>query len=141
VNALVSKNLAIENNWYSGDANILTYSLEELLGTKLRALYQRKKGRDLYDLWVVSKTYPELDHQKVIDTFIKYLEFEDLRVTRAQMESNLAAKREDPVFMNDIFELLSGQQANHYTHEEAFLVVQKNFIQRLVGKPWEKEKT
>jgi len=26
--------------------------LEELLGTKLRALYQRRKGRDLFDLAV-----------------------------------------------------------------------------------------
>ena len=29
---------------------IQTYQLDELLGTKVRALYQRKKGRDLFDL-------------------------------------------------------------------------------------------
>ena len=33
----------------SGKCEITTYSLNELLGTKLRALYQRKKGRDLFD--------------------------------------------------------------------------------------------
>jgi predicted nucleotidyltransferase component of viral defense system len=30
--------------------------IEELLGAKLRALYQRKKGRDLYDLWLALTT-------------------------------------------------------------------------------------
>ncbi len=34
---------AIKSRWFTGNTTILTYSLEELLGTKLRALYQRKK--------------------------------------------------------------------------------------------------
>lgn len=38
------------NSWFSGRSELTTYALEELLGTKLRALYQRKKGRDLFDL-------------------------------------------------------------------------------------------
>ncbi len=36
--------------WYAGEADVLTFAPEELLGTKLRALYQRAKGRDLFDL-------------------------------------------------------------------------------------------
>lgn len=40
----------IDSPWHSGAADVLTYEPEELLGTKLRALYQRKKGRDLFDL-------------------------------------------------------------------------------------------
>jgi len=40
----------IESKWYSGKAEIRTYNINELLGTKLRALYQRSKGRDLFDL-------------------------------------------------------------------------------------------
>src|SRR5262245_30058626 len=42
--------LRVENPWFSGESEIVTFELEELLGTKLRALYQRKKGRDLFDL-------------------------------------------------------------------------------------------
>lgn len=34
----------------AGDAGS-HFARPELLGTKLRALYQRKKGRDLFDLW------------------------------------------------------------------------------------------
>ncbi|MBM4319451.1 MAG: nucleotidyl transferase AbiEii/AbiGii toxin family protein, partial [Deltaproteobacteria bacterium] len=38
----------VENPWFSGAADVATYALDELLSTKLRALYQRKKGRDLF---------------------------------------------------------------------------------------------
>jgi predicted nucleotidyltransferase component of viral defense system len=42
----------VDDPWYSGQAEIGIYGIEELLWTKLRALYQRKKGRDLFDLWL-----------------------------------------------------------------------------------------
>jgi len=42
---------AVDSRWFSGSASILTYHLDKLLGTKVRALYQRKKVRDLFDLW------------------------------------------------------------------------------------------
>ena len=45
------RQFSVESRWFSGGATILTYRLDELLGTKVRALYQRKKGRDLFDLW------------------------------------------------------------------------------------------
>ena len=41
----------IENTWVNGTCKLITYEAEEMLGTKLRALYQRKKGRDLFDLF------------------------------------------------------------------------------------------
>jgi predicted nucleotidyltransferase component of viral defense system len=40
----------VKNSWFSGSANIETFSNEEILATKLRALLQRDKGRDLIDL-------------------------------------------------------------------------------------------
>ena len=40
----------IESRWFTEQTTIKTYQLEELMGTKLRALYQRLKGRDLFDL-------------------------------------------------------------------------------------------
>jgi len=42
----------VDSTWFKGNGLIHTYCLPELLGTKLRALYQRKKGRDLFDLYV-----------------------------------------------------------------------------------------
>ena len=47
---LQKETFSVDNPWYQGSAEVTTYLPEELLGTKLRALYQRKKGRDLFDL-------------------------------------------------------------------------------------------
>lgn len=46
----VSFPFEVDNEWFSGKCEIRTYNINELLGTKLRALYQRSKGRDLFDL-------------------------------------------------------------------------------------------
>ena len=37
------RDFSIDTRWFNGTAKIQTYKLEELLGTKLRALYQRRK--------------------------------------------------------------------------------------------------
>lgn len=48
---LVRVPLEVDNQWFRGRADVATFAIDELLGTKLRALYQRRKGRDLFDLW------------------------------------------------------------------------------------------
>lgn len=55
---LVRRPFIVDNGWFRGSAEITTYELDELLATKLRALYQRKKGRDLFDLWSASRRSP-----------------------------------------------------------------------------------
>ena len=42
----------VTSNWWSGQADVHTFSPAELVATKIRALYQRRKGRDLYDMWL-----------------------------------------------------------------------------------------
>jgi predicted nucleotidyltransferase component of viral defense system len=37
----------VESAWFTGSAEVLTFSSAELLATKIRALYQRSKGRYL----------------------------------------------------------------------------------------------
>jgi len=59
------------NRWFSGKACIKTYQLEELMGTKFRALYQRAKGRDLYDLWMAI-TQLGVDCEKILEVFKYY---------------------------------------------------------------------
>jgi hypothetical protein len=41
---------AVENGWYRGDAEIASFAPGEMFGTKLRAVLQRNKNRDLFDL-------------------------------------------------------------------------------------------
>lgn len=44
------KTFSVQSPWFTGSAEVMTYAIGEILGTKLRALYQRRKGRDLFDL-------------------------------------------------------------------------------------------
>jgi predicted nucleotidyltransferase component of viral defense system len=96
----------VESRWFSGACSIHTYMLDELLGTKLRALYQRKAGRDLFDLATALKS-PEVNPGRVVETFLRYMEHEGRRIARAEFEENLAAKMEDPEFLEDISPLLA----------------------------------
>lgn len=99
------KPFSVKSGWFTGDTQITTYSLNELIATKLRALYQRKKGRDLFDLWVVLGS-PELNIDKVIKAFTHYLDFEKKKIPRSTFEENFEAKLTLPVFLDDIKPLL-----------------------------------
>ena len=96
----------VSNPWFGGVVDIPTFELDELLGTKLRALYQRRKGRDLFDLHQAGRQEGvELD--RVIEVFEAYLERQGLEVTRAALEDNLLAKVEDRHFRADVIPLLA----------------------------------
>jgi predicted nucleotidyltransferase component of viral defense system len=91
---------SIESLLFKGKANITTYKLEELLGTKMRALYQRSKGRDLYDLYKFLATY-HLNTDQIIQCYKMYIEFslrdrEKHPPTKKQFENNLKEKLKLP---------------------------------------------
>lgn len=91
----------VSSRWFSGEATIQTYTLDELLGTKLRALYQRCKGRDLFDIWLgltVGKANPE----KIITAFRKYTAHEGLNISQKEFLINLDQKARLREFMEDI---------------------------------------
>jgi predicted nucleotidyltransferase component of viral defense system len=54
----------VTNPWFTGKADIATFSTEEILATKLRTLLQRDKGRDLIDLAHMHVTIKNLDARK-----------------------------------------------------------------------------
>jgi predicted nucleotidyltransferase component of viral defense system len=75
---------AVRSRWFEGEAEVTTYALEELLGTKLRALYQRKKGRDLFDL-AHALTAHGPDPAKVVACFHRYLKEGGHAISRAEL--------------------------------------------------------
>jgi len=102
---IIEKKFGVQSDWFKGESVIKTYTLEELLGTKLRALYQRRKGRDLFDLWV-GLGMKGTDAGKIAKAFKRYLEFEDARITGAMFKKNLEAKMESDHFHSDLKPLL-----------------------------------
>lgn len=77
---LQKHNLNVELRWFSGSAAVSTYAVEELLATKLRALYQRRKGRDLFDLAAAMREIRP-DTAVIVDLFQHYMREEGQRVT------------------------------------------------------------
>jgi len=97
----------VENRWFSGNVDIQTFSDEELLATKLRALLQRRKGRDLIDLSHALTTCTALDVQKLVDLFGRYREATETVISRAQAEQRMFERLADRNFMADVLPLLA----------------------------------
>lgn len=123
----------VSSRWFSGSASIPTYHLEELLATKVRALYQRKKGRDLFDLWTASRT-TDVQLKRVIFCFLRYMEHEDHRVSRAEFEQNLIEKFDDPRFLDDIGPLVIADSG--WDSERAAKFALDEMAILIPGEPW-----
>jgi predicted nucleotidyltransferase component of viral defense system len=130
---LVKMRFDVRSRWFRGSCEITTYALDELLGTKLRALYQRKAGRDLFDLAVALAT-PMADAQRIVTAFLQYMEHDGHAITRALFEQNLAEKMGDPDFLADISPLLSADHTWDPAVEAP--LVSRRLIERLPGEPW-----
>jgi len=121
--------LSVDNSWYQGRAEINMYQPEELLGTKLRALYQRKKGRDLFDLYYALQNL-DLDIEKIVACFYKYMEHEENNApTAREYELNLEEKIQDDEFTGDITALL--RPDIEYDQQVAYDYLLANLIHRI----------
>jgi predicted nucleotidyltransferase component of viral defense system len=133
VYGLEQRGFAVSSRWFNGFANVKTYPLDELLGTKLRALYQRKKGRDLFDLFIASRR-AEVDPARVVACFERYLAHDGHRVTRAEFEQNLREKLADDAFLTDVLPLVSPDVT--WNVDDAARYVLEDVLPRLPGDPW-----
>lgn len=97
---MANKHFAVASRWYTGQAEIPMYYLDELLATKLRALYQRRKGRDLFDLGLALRTLP-VNVQRLCEVFRTYMAAEGHSVTAANLRANLEGKLKHPGFLGD----------------------------------------
>lgn len=128
VNGLYSVTFKVTSRWFNGESALTTYSLEELLGSKLRALYQRKKGRDLFDLWYCLANRP-LDDQVIIRTFESLMENVGHSITQKAYITNMNNKIEDPDFSGDLTGLL--HVGTPFDLTEAWRMVADRLISRL----------
>ena len=127
---------SVDSRWYLGMADITTFELDELLATKLRALYQRRKGRDLFDL-ALGLADERSDAERIVAGFGEYMEREGGAVTRAMFERNLAGKIGDAQFNADMSALL--RPGFEWRPVEAAQTVSERLIPLLPGEPWKGE--
>lgn len=128
--------LSVDNPWFSGGCKVLSFQPNELLATKLRALYQRRKGRDLFDLWLCLNNNL-IEPEKVVACFLEYMQRSNNPVSRAQFEANLHKKRTDKAFLNDIYPLL--RPGLEYDSTAALDIVRRALIGILPGDPWREQ--
>lgn len=120
---------AVTSDWFTGNTTIRTYNIHELLGTKLRALYQRKKGRDLFDL-DFSRLKLDLNTDQIITSFNEYMRFSTGQIpTKREFELNLSEKELDSDFIGDMEGLL--RVGVGYNQEEAFVWIRENILDNL----------
>jgi predicted nucleotidyltransferase component of viral defense system len=104
------------------------YDLHEMLGTKMRALFQRKRGRDLFDLyWAL--TSAKVDPALVIESFLHYLHQQGNRARRAEFVAILDSHLGDRGFCNDMNQLLRTDLS--YDPQKAGPVVRERLLSLL----------
>ena len=123
----------VDNPWFSGQSDATTYRIEELLGTKLRALYQRRKGRDLFDIWH-ALAGGKVDIDVLIGCFNRYMRAGGHTVSRALFEANLEEKAHRVDFRGDMDGLLA--PGIDWDFDAALQFVLQEIVSRLPGEPW-----
>ena len=133
----VRRSYSVRSRWFERTATIRTFELDELLATKLRTLYQRKKGRDLFDL-MAGLEDGRSDPQRIAQTFRSYMELEKRPPPRAMFEQNLDGKLRDPSFGSDMSGLLA--VGREWDVVAAARVVTERLLSRLPGEAWQGRK-
>ncbi len=125
----------ISSSWYTAKTNITSFEPEELFGTKLRALLQRRKNRDLFDLNEGLKQL-SINTDKLITCFEHYLALEGKPISRAIAEQRMLEKLSRSL-IEDIAPLLpAGITFGEDDAITAFGTIWLELITRIKGEPW-----
>jgi predicted nucleotidyltransferase component of viral defense system len=119
---------AVTSRWFTGSALLTTYTLEELMATKLRALYQRRKGRDLFDLWMVLSS-TSAEPSRIIKLFQKYMVMEGHSISCAEFLANMEAKLAHGRFLGDVDPQIRAGVL--YDPQVAYTLVTRELLHRL----------
>ena len=125
----------VDNPWFTGQSNVTSFAAEELFGTKLRALLQRRKSRDLFDL-SEGLLQLNLDLDKMIQCFDHYLNLEGTLISRAAAEQRLLERFERSL-TEDIAALLPAGAT--FSDEDAIDAIGRvwfRLLTRLRGESW-----
>lgn len=130
----------MNSDWHQAKAEIVSFEPEELFGTKVRALLQRNKNRDLFDL-NEGLLQLALDRDKLLACFHHYLEQEGHPISRANAEERMLRKLNHSL-TEDIAPLLpTGVTFDDEAAIVAFGRVWCELIARIQGESWKSSRT
>jgi predicted nucleotidyltransferase component of viral defense system len=125
----------VASDWYSAQTELVSFEPEELFGTKLRALLQRRKNRDLFDLHH-GLLQLEMDADMVVACLDHYLALVGHPISRAEAEERMLKKLTRSL-TEDIEPLLPvGVRFDEAVAIEAFNGVWRQLITRMRGDAW-----
>jgi len=113
----------VNSEYFGGSTLVKAFADVELIGTKIRALYQRNKGRDLFDLYEVGKQ--DFNWKEIVDSFKKL----NIGASQYDFEKNLENKMNDSEFLEDINLLLPSDV--EYDPAKAYAWFVKEVLPRL----------
>ncbi len=114
----------------SVQTQIKGYDIHEMLGTKMRAMFQRRRGRDLFDLyWALTKSTSPIQPAGIIESFQHYMKQEGTKAGRAEFIGILDAHLRDRGFCSDMEPLL--RTGISYDPQVAGLYVKTNLLSLL----------
>ena len=88
-------------------ATLNGFEIHEMLGTKMRALFQRKRGRDLFDLyWALTESATAVNPAEIIASFQYYMKQEGSKAGSAEFVRILQEHLQDAGFLSDMKPLL-----------------------------------
>lgn len=125
----------VDSRWHRAKTEIASFEPEELFGAKLRALLQRRKNGDLFDLNQGLKQL-SMNPDKLIACFEHYLALEGKPITRAAAEQRMLEKLARSL-TDDIAPLLpTGVTFTEDDAIDAFGKAWTELVARIKGNPW-----
>lgn len=107
------------------------YSIEEMVAEKMRSLIQRSytAPRDFYDIWYLSKHFPKLGYQPIVDAFHKKLAFKGHAFTGVEQLINPENdKHLKSAWKNSLAHQITGELPDFETVKNELLVLFKKIL-------------
>jgi len=107
------------------------YSIEEVLAEKMRSLIQRSYSapRDFYDIWNLSKQFPELEYKPIVNAFHKKLAFKGHAFTSVEQLINPENDKQlSTAWKNSLAHQITGKLPDFETVKNELLVLFKKIL-------------
>lgn len=116
---LIQVPFRVVSPWWNGDALVQTFTLRELVATKIRALFERNKGRDLFDMWL-ALTELGVTGDDLLEVFGPY---HSPSITAKSAVANLEAKLRSRSFRHDLDGFITAAPQNYNIDDAGSLII------------------